>query len=120
MIVEKSSESLIVTSVDYHLLMQELKQISLSIKNTHSEVEDILLFGSFARGDYTPDSDIDILLILTHSDQPFLERSGRFISYFEGIPFDVNMLIYTHDELVKMQKKNNPFILEVLETRITL
>lgn len=116
MIVEKSLDSLIITSVNYQLLIEELKQISLSIKSRHSEVEDILLFGSFARGDYTPDSDIDLLLIITHSDQPFLERPCRFLSYFEGIPFDVNLLIYTRDELINMQKNKNPFIREVLET----
>ena len=48
-------------------------------------IEEILLFGSVARGDDRPDSDIDLLVIT--SDEDF-----RLREYLTGLAFDLLML----------------------------
>jgi predicted nucleotidyltransferase len=50
------------------------------------EIEEIILFGSVARGDDRPDSDIDILVITSREDY-------RLREYLTGLAFDLLMLI---------------------------
>jgi predicted nucleotidyltransferase len=59
----------------------------------------ILLFGSFARGDWSPDSDVDLLVVVSHINVPTLERAGVFRPYFQSIPLDVNPMVVTREEL---------------------
>lgn len=49
------------------------------------EIEEIILFGSVARGDDRPDSDIDILVITSREDY-------RLREYLTGLAFDLLML----------------------------
>lgn len=63
------------------------KQIPLNIKNILNEtrvcfdsiyaqrVKDLILFGSYARGDFESGSDIDLLLLLDHLDDVDTERA---------------------------------------------
>ena len=48
-------------------------------------IEEIILFGSVARGDDRPDSDIDILVITSRED-------FRLREYLTGLAFDLLML----------------------------
>lgn len=43
-----------------------------------SRLKDLILFGSYARGDYTKGSDIDLLLVLDHIDNSGAERDLYF------------------------------------------
>jgi predicted nucleotidyltransferase len=72
------------------------------------------LFGSFQNRNYTPDSDIDILVVVAHDNHDFLERRDQFINYFKDIPFDVNIIVYTENEINKMLEKGNLFLKNIL------
>lgn len=114
MLHERFLNSVKITSVDFEKLRRSLSEIAKTLREKHPEVEDILLFGSFARGDYTPESDIDILIISTCEKLPFLLRSERFADLFRSLPFDVNILVYTREEIHRMKEEGNPFIMSVL------
>ena len=58
----------------------------------HPEVEKIVLFGSFARGDWAPDSDVDLLVMVSATESSTLERAETFRTFFESMPLDVNLL----------------------------
>ena len=38
------------------------------------KLDRVILFGSYARGDFTPESDIDIMVILNCSEEELLEK----------------------------------------------
>lgn len=61
------------------------------------EVERVVLFGSLARGDAAPGSDADLLVVLSQSDLPFLQRITRYMPADAGIGVDI--FPYTLDEL---------------------
>ena len=76
------------------------------------EVEAALLFGSWARSGGGEWSDIDILVISeTIRDIPILER---FKISKELTTSQVDLFIYTHEEVVRMLKQNNPLIISAL------
>jgi hypothetical protein len=54
------------------------------------------LFGSFARGDYFPGSDVDVLIILNESTKPFLSRIAEFLP--RSFPVDIDVFPYALEE----------------------
>lgn len=94
--------------------MKRLKEITNAIKLKHSEIKEIILFGSFFKRDYTPRSDIDIAIVIDKTDKKFIERADEFIDYFTELPFDVNLVVYTSEEITKMTKSKNHFIREIM------
>jgi len=117
---EKSLNGVVILSVNYDELIQTLREISVEIKNKIRSVLKIYLFGSFARGNYTPDSDLDILVVLEKCDLPFVERRDLFVDFFKGVPFDLNIFVYTKDEINEMIAQKNLFIEEVLKEAVEI
>lgn len=69
--------------------------------------EKILLFGSRARGDHRPDSDID-LLIIQQSSRPRHERAIPVHAALSGLPVEVDteVVVYTPEEVE--ERKGSP------------
>jgi uncharacterized protein len=64
-------------------------------------------FGSYAKGSWGVGSDVDILLILEHSDKPFIERGPSWD--VRGLPVPAEIIIYTQDEWERMKERDEPF-----------
>lgn len=79
---------------------KEIKKITAQIIKSY-QPEKIILFGSLARGNFSEDSDVDLLII---------KKILFAVDY--NLPFEP--LIYTQDELEKRQKLGDSFILAVL------
>jgi predicted nucleotidyltransferase len=62
--------------------------------------EKIILFGSYATGNPTPDSDLDLLVVMP-SDQPRYKRSVPMQLMFRPYPCPMDILVYTPDEVKK-------------------
>lgn len=62
--------------------------------------EKIILFGSYATGNPTPDSDLDFLVVM-NSDQPRYKRSLPIQLMFKPYPCAMDILVYTPDEVKK-------------------
>ena len=69
--------------------MQDLMDLYISeIKKIYGpHLRQIILYGSYARGDYKPDSDVDIMILLDMSDLDLKEYSQQ-LSY---MTYDFNM-----------------------------
>jgi len=67
---------------------------------------EVVVFGSFVKGDVRPDSDIDVLVITRLAESP-LERGKLFRAIVEEVgldgPFEVH--IVTRDEYERLYKK---------------
>jgi|YNPNPStandDraft_1061719.scaffolds.fasta_scaffold25056_2 predicted nucleotidyltransferase len=77
------------------------------------EVERILLFGSRARGDAGPHSDLD-LLIVRRTEERFLARIGAAYQCLADaavhLGVDVDVLVYTPEEYQRMLDEGNPLV----------
>jgi len=60
--------------------------------------ERIYLFGSHARGQAGPLSDLDLLVVVPHSDQPGYKRDGGAYRALRGIAVAIDVLVWTHAE----------------------
>lgn len=61
-------------------------------------------FGSYARGNAGPGSDLDVVIILKQSDKPFERRRSEWD--MSEIPVPVDVLIYTLEEWEKLDKNS--------------
>lgn len=73
----------------------------------HPELLRIGYIGSYARGDWGVGSDLDLIVILEQSEQPFGSRS--LSSTLSEIPVPVDILIYTHQEWGELADQGGRF-----------
>jgi len=71
MLQKKLLNGVEILSVDINKIKKALKNITLKIKRNYPEVVKIILFGSFAKNNYTPYSDIDIAIIENFKNYEF-------------------------------------------------
>jgi predicted nucleotidyltransferase len=73
-----------------------VRRWAAELARSHPEVSRIGYFGSYARGDWGPGSDLDLVVIVRHSDEPFAGRAARWDA--TGLPVPADLLVYTEDE----------------------
>jgi len=88
----------------------ELKKIIRGLRRYAPQT--VILFGSFARGDYHAGSDVD-LLIVKQTNRPFTERSAEVLRACQS-KLAIEPLVYTPDEFERMKRQKNPFIFKAL------
>jgi predicted nucleotidyltransferase len=73
-------------------------------------VEQIILFGSRARGDADEYSDLD-LIVVQRSEKPFIERMASV----PLLPVHADVFVYTPGEFARMKESENPFLMHALD-----
>lgn len=76
--------------------------------------EKIVLFGSYARGNATPDSDVDLLIVMETADPP-VERYLAVSRLLRPRPFPVDILVKTPEEIRRALAEGDFFIREIME-----
>lgn len=116
-----SSDSVTIRLPNREILISKLKVVADQILEDFQEIEEIILFGSLARGDYGVYSDADILIILNDSPhERFFDRIPKYIFSFANHDMPVEIFPYTRMEIEKMEKNGNLFIITALKEGITL
>jgi predicted nucleotidyltransferase len=75
--------------------------------------EKVVLFGSYACGGPTLDSDLDLLVVM-ESDEPMAQRIARVAEVAQVRFLPMDLLVYTPNEIAAQSAKGDPFIAEIL------
>lgn len=81
---------------DLHTVQVALQQWAENVVRSRPEIVRIGYFGSYARGDWGVGSDLDLIVVVRDSDQPFETRVLALDT--DALPVPVDMLVYTEDE----------------------
>jgi hypothetical protein len=73
-----------------------------------------MLFGSYAKGNYSFGSDVDILIVAEHLPKDLSKRISLLMDSEVGC--EIQPFGYTKKEFDKMLKERHPLALEVLKT----
>ncbi len=84
-----------------------------------ANAERVILFGSYARGNATEHSDID-LLVIAESNLPRFKRSRKLYKLITPHPFSMDIIVYTPAEIEKGQKSKLSFVSTVMREGKTL
>ena len=77
--------------VTIKMLLDQYTEILRKIYGSH--LKTVILYGSYARGDYKADSDIDIMILLDLSDidKPIAKSQQHFQNWVDVYPFYANV-----------------------------
>ncbi len=77
------------------------------------EIRGIGYFGSYARGDYTPGSDLDLLVLVPDRSNPehIRERLDTF-----SLPVPCELFVVREKQFRETEEPRNPFVEEVRDT----
>jgi predicted nucleotidyltransferase len=73
----------------------------------------IIVFGSYIYGAPSPDSDLDLLVIVDTSARP-VDRYLRVSRLLRPRPFPLDILVKTPEEIKQAFAQGDPFIVEIL------
>ena len=69
----------------------------------------VILFGSRARGDARPDSDLD-LLVVAEDARPRAARASELYGVLSDIPIPMDFLVYQPDEITEWSNVPQAFV----------
>jgi predicted nucleotidyltransferase len=98
----RSLRSSVLRWVSREEALQAAKAWAERVAQERPEVLRVGCFGSAARGDWGVGSDLDLLVIVAHSDKPFLYRATDFDT--TSLPVPADLLVYTQDEWAAMER----------------
>lgn len=99
-----------------------LNKLTEKLRTCPIEVTGVIIYGSFVKGTFTEDSDID-LLIVAKNIHPKKHKRGKEIAKIKellslGIPMDI--LLLTPEECISNFKNHNPLFLDIAVEGIIL
>jgi len=91
-------------------IIQEIK--SRIVRGVHPEK--IILFGSYAYGTPTKDSDLDLLVILP-TEEPMHKRVTRIRKLLRDIKIPKDIIVYTPQEVETWKNASSAFITSIMK-----
>ncbi|WP_430710979.1 nucleotidyltransferase domain-containing protein [Nodosilinea sp. AN01ver1] len=78
------------------------------------EPEQIILFGSYAYGEPNEDSDIDLLVIVSQSDEPRYRRARVAYKTLRGLGIPKDILVMTREEVERQKTVVSSLVCQAL------
>ena len=92
--------SVVIKSIDESQVRRSMDAHAAHLLTTHPEVEEIVVFGSFADGTWSPGSDLDVFVVLTQANQPVRDRIPALMP--RRFPVGVDLFPYTREEMAAL------------------
>jgi len=95
---KKSYGSVKVFWLDRELALSQAIAAARRLVAERADVQRVGIFGSIATGRAVPGSDLDVLLVLSHSDQRPIDRPAGFLAYFDEVGLPTELFCFTEEE----------------------
>ncbi|PIP13124.1 MAG: hypothetical protein COT45_00640 [bacterium (Candidatus Stahlbacteria) CG08_land_8_20_14_0_20_40_26] len=101
-------------------ILKRLIEISNCLKK-ECHAERVILFGSYARGEATEDSDVDILVIAPTKER-FFERMATVLRCVRDIRYGIPLspIVLRAEEVEERIRRGDQFVEEILEKGVEL
>jgi predicted nucleotidyltransferase len=95
--------------LDREGVVARLRERARDLIEQRSDVIEVRLFGSLARGDARPGSDADLFIVLRDGAGPFLERLPPLARMFGGIGVGCDVIAFTESEARASRMRGDAF-----------
>ncbi len=95
------------------------KNISTKLHNAYNPLS-LYIFGSYAWGTPNKDSDVDVLVVVEHSDEKPYKRAIKGIRALRGMGIAKDILVYTKEEFNTLSKDVSSLLYKVEKEGIRL
>ncbi len=103
--------------VDREQVLDGLRRAAREAQAAHPEIVRVLLFGSFAQGNWTADSDADLIVVVRKEFPDLLSRS-RYHIHSPSVLVDT--LVYSETEFDRQASDPSSFLSRVLSSAMEL
>jgi len=107
-----------VRSLNREEILPRLIALSKKLIDSREDVLEISLFGSLAKGNYSPGSDADLYVLLKDDSRRFTDRIPEFLDYYTIAELPVEVFPYTVKEIEAMS--DSSFIKTIQKTKLIL
>ncbi len=114
---EASWNSAEVRFIDHDQVIRDLRQAVAEAKARYPEIVKVFLFGSLVQGNWTADSDADLIVVVRKNFSDFFE-SCRYQIYTNSISTD--SLVYSETDFQKWASDPTSFLAQNLSTAVEL
>jgi predicted nucleotidyltransferase len=114
---EPSSNFAEVRFIDGDEVIRKLRDAVTEAKARRPEIAQVFLFGSFVAGNWTADSDADLIVVVRKEFPDVLSRSPYQV-FTDAIPTD--SLVYSESEFARLANDPASFLAQNLLTAIEL
>ena len=114
---EKSWNSVEVRFIDRDQVIRELRRAVAEAKLRYPEIIKVFLFGSMVQGNWTADSDADLIVVVRKNFSSFSD-SVPYQIYAKSIPTD--SLVYSESDFGRMASDPESFLAQNLRSAIEL
>jgi predicted nucleotidyltransferase len=87
----------VVKSVDERAVRRAMDAYAARLLAAHPEVEEVIVFGSFADGTWAPGSDLDVFVVLSRSAKSVRDRIPELLP--GAFPVGVDLFPFTREEI---------------------
>ena len=103
--------------IDYDQVLADVRRAVAEAKAARPETVKVYLFGSLVQGNWTADSDADLIVVVRRDFAGILERGDYHIST-QSIPTDT--VVYSESEFEKLAQDPSSFLAQNLASAIEL
>ena len=114
----RSSSSCGVAFLDRHAAIAEVRATVAQLLARRPDVREAWLFGSLARGNATPRSDADLLIVVERDTRRPMDRVLEFLSLLDGVGRPCDLIVLTAEEW--QAREGSSFHREVVSRGIRL
>ena len=104
--------------LDYDQILCHLRRAVSEAKAAHPEIVKVLLFGSLVQGNWTADSDADLIVVARREFPDFLSSRTPYQIFTRSIPTD--SLVYSEREFEQMRSEPESLLSQNLPTALQL
>jgi len=104
--------------LDHHQILCDLRQAVGEAKAEHPEIVKVLLFGSLVQGNWTADSDADLIVVVRREFPDFLRSRAPYQIFARSIPTD--SLVYSEREFEQIARDSESLLARNLPTAVEL
>ncbi|MFB3892541.1 MAG: nucleotidyltransferase domain-containing protein [Phycisphaerae bacterium] len=94
--------------------MRDIRKLGRRIGEEFKPIR-VILFGSHARGEATPDSDVDLLVVMRFKGHP-LDKAGKILVRVHPGTFAIDLLVRSPAMIAKRIRMGDCFMKEVMDT----
>ena len=104
----RSLNSSVLVWPDRDRVDRAVRQWAAAVAARHPELRRLGYFGSYARGDWGVGSDLDLVAVVTATDEPFERRALAWD--LTSLPVPAEILTYTEKEWRALEAENGRFV----------
>ena len=101
------SSSAEVRFLDREAVLSDLRRAAAEARSRYPEIRRVFLFGSLVKGNWTADSDADLIVVVGRDFPDILDRS-RYQIHSKAIPTDT--LVYSETEFAELSRDPSSFL----------